>query len=508
MRAQRDEDPFHLIGSVVDGRYRIECVAGEGGFGVVYRAFHLGFAARIALKVLKLPGHWSDSRREARIVSFQREGRMLFELSRLHPSIVRAFETGTIWDGKARAPYLSLEWLDGVSLDQELRHRRRRGLPPFELQEVLSLLEASAAGLERAHALGVAHRDIKPGNLFIDRGGKEPQVKILDSGIAKLDETAENSHLGHALAGLSGASFTPMYAAPEQWLTRLGPTGPWTDVHALALVCTELLTGRAPFSGADATQFQAACLDATARPTPAALGVRLSESVESVLARAVALEPRERYQHVGAFWEALCAAARWSPSSGAIRIAALVPEPSPDRNGARDAAPSALSAPVQPRATSVTRSRVRSDVQRLASKRRRISLGARLVMSAGIAVLAAVALVDRGSRALLFGRTPSPDIAGRRAQSSDRTVSSTALLTAMSAPQPAISGLPLEAREGPTVLGASEQPSKVPTATPRRHHINAALSNRSAPLRSADGSLPQAAQLEVNLDDPGLTRRK
>jgi len=507
VRGERAEDPFHLIGSVVDGRYRIECVAGEGGFGVVYRAFHLGFAARIALKVLKLPGHWSDARREASIVSFQREGRMLFELSRLHPSIVRAFETGTIWDGIARAPYLSLEWLDGVSLDQELRHRRRRGLPPFNLQEVLSLLEASAAGLERAHAQGVAHRDIKPGNLFIDRGGKEPQVKILDFGIAKLDETPETSDREHALAGASGASFTPMYAAPEQWRTKLGPTGPWTDVHAFALVCTELLTGRAPFSGENARQYQSACLDAVARPTPAMFGVRLSEAVESVLARALALDPRERYQHVGAFWEALCSAARWSPSSGSIRIAALSPEPSSP--GRSDASSSALSVRAQPRATSVTRSRVRFDGQRRTHRRGLSSLGRALAMSAGIAAVSSLASLHRGTRTFLFGKPPSADFTTpRRTQSPHQVGSRAVLLAAMNAPQPSTSGLPLEAREGPSVPSASGLPQKVPTFAPKRHRVTSAAPGVAAGLRPEDVSSPLAPELEVNLDDPGLTRRK
>ena len=84
-------DPFGIVGSVVDGRYRVERVAGQGGFGVVYRAQHLGFQSPIALKVLKLPEHWSIERIQARTAAFQREGRVLFELSMLDPSIVRAY---------------------------------------------------------------------------------------------------------------------------------------------------------------------------------------------------------------------------------------------------------------------------------------------------------------------------------------------------------------------------------------------------------------------------------
>src|SRR5688572_7815466 len=119
-------DPFGIVGTIVDGRYRVERMAGQGGFGVVYRAHHLAFESTIALKVLKLPELWPMDTRRARIAGFQREGRMLFKLSRLHPSIVRAFETGTVTasDGSV-APYLALEWLEGVSLDQELKYRRK-----------------------------------------------------------------------------------------------------------------------------------------------------------------------------------------------------------------------------------------------------------------------------------------------------------------------------------------------------------------------------------------------
>jgi len=515
VRDDKAEDPFQLIGRVVDGRYRVECVAGEGGFGVVYRAFHLGFAARIALKVLKLPRHWSNARREARIVSFQREGRMLFELSRLHPSIVRAYETGTIWAGDARAPYLSLEWLDGVSLDQELRYRRRRGLPPFELHEVLTLLEGSAAGLARAHAQGVAHRDIKPGNLFIDTGGKEPQIKILDFGIAKLDEPTGAVASEHAGAANSGASFTPMYAAPEQWSTRFGPTGPRTDVHALALVCGELLSGRAPFPGAEHAQFEAACLDAGARPTPAALGVRLPERVEAVLARAVALDPRERYEDVGAFWKALCRAAKWSPTGASVRIVALASEPPPASLGSSsDASPrSARSAPVNPRATSVTSSRVVPDVPRPATRRTRpLRLGRSLAMSAGIAAIVSLALFERGARAFLFGRTPRVEAStASRTQPSELRVSpQLELLTTVRRADESGSLLPLEEPEtaGVPSISAPGTVTRAPMRdrTPRKSA--AARADVAPPVPVPSGEPLPSLQLEVNLDDPGLTRRK
>ncbi|HEX6273553.1 MAG TPA: serine/threonine-protein kinase, partial [Polyangiaceae bacterium] len=281
----------------------------------------LGFASPIALKVLKLPESWTLERKQARVASFQREGRMLFELSARHPSIVRAFETGTIGsrDGSP-APYLALEWLDGASLDCEAKLRRKRGHGPMSLPQVLELLHGPAEALALAHARGVVHRDVKPGNLFASLKDGELSVKILDFGVAKLVDEGADTTAQHALTAGATASFTAMYAAPEQWLERLGATGAWTDVHALALVCVELLSGNIPFSGRESAQFMAACLDPTVRPTPAARGVELAEEVESVFARAVALEPRQRFRDVGSFWSALREAARVSPERCRVEL--------------------------------------------------------------------------------------------------------------------------------------------------------------------------------------------
>jgi serine/threonine-protein kinase len=315
-------DRFKLVGTVVDGRYRVQAVAGEGGYSVVYRAFHLSFESAIALKVLKLPTDLSIEARKAKAAEFRREGKVLFGLSSLHASIVKPFEAGVValYDGSL-APYLALEWLNGVSLAQEIKYRRQKAIEPMGLQEVLELLDAPARALALAHAAGVVHRDIKPGNLFatLQSGGR--RVKILDFGIAKIlgDTTSTTTHLTDANGSCS--SFTPMYAAPEQWLRRLGATGPWTDVHAWALVAVELLTGKAPLAGEESAQFMAACLDATVRPTPTTLGFDVGGEVEAVFARGLAVNPRERFTDLGAFWTALSFAARWSPGQVPMPVA-------------------------------------------------------------------------------------------------------------------------------------------------------------------------------------------
>jgi serine/threonine-protein kinase len=120
-------DPFHLQGTVLDGRYHVESVVGEGGFSVVYRARHIRFACPVAIKVLKPQIAGLDA-------SFQDEGRILVQLSSVHSSIIHAMETGTFTSEiGAVVPYLVLEWLDGVTLAAEAKYRRDHGLAPFSL---------------------------------------------------------------------------------------------------------------------------------------------------------------------------------------------------------------------------------------------------------------------------------------------------------------------------------------------------------------------------------------
>jgi eukaryotic-like serine/threonine-protein kinase len=310
-----------LLGTILDGRYRIEEVAGEGGHGTVYRALHLAFDLPVAVKVLKVTNQEDHLARRARIGDFRREGRILFELSALHPSLVQAKEAGTVLgaDGLPE-PYLVLEWLSGVSLATEMKRRRNSGPAPMTLDEVIRLLDWPAEGLAMAHARGVAHRDLKPGNLFLTERDGAVLTKVLDFGLAK----AVDSSLGTTARSLETTGrhpFTPSYGAPEQWLARLGATGPWTDVHAWAQIVVELLSGRAAFQGSDSAQLMGACLDVQ-RPTPGQLGVSVSAEVEGVFARALSLHPSERFRDIREFWRALREAAAFP--GGELRSSVLL----------------------------------------------------------------------------------------------------------------------------------------------------------------------------------------
>jgi serine/threonine protein kinase len=304
-------DALALVGTVIDGRYRIEAVVGEGGHGVVYRALHLALDLRLALKVLRRPGN-SDITAGAQTVlhDIRTEARVLFKMCSLHPSFVQAKDTGRLITARGDiASYLVMEWLEGVSLAQQIRACGERR---WSLGEVIQLLDAPSRGLAMAHAHGIVHRDLKPGNLFVANCDGVSTAKVLDFGLAKVQScgAGTTSNLGDYRD--EPRSFTPAYAAPEQWLQRLGATGTWTDVHAWALLCSELLSGQAPFKGDCDEQLMAACLDRWHRPTPRALGGQVSWEVERVFLRALAIEPRQRFRDIGEFWNALCAAASGS----------------------------------------------------------------------------------------------------------------------------------------------------------------------------------------------------
>jgi serine/threonine protein kinase len=292
-------DPFGLEGSLVEGRFRVEGMVAEGGFGVVYAAHHLGLDVPVALKVLKAPPGLDDAATGAFIERFALEAKTIARLR--HPHIVQALDTGVLQTPAGRSlPWIALEWLSGEPLDRYLAARAGRYLSPAQC---LDLLRPVVEALAYVHDAGVAHRDVKPENVMLVRGPRGPSARLLDFGIAKVMAPDEQPGVGRTRAR-QPATFTPEYAAPEQ--VAGDRTGPWTDVHALGLLFTELLTGRMPYAGATVTDLFAETVSRR-RPSPATLGVDVGPW-EPVLSRALALTPEERYPTAGALLEALLVA--------------------------------------------------------------------------------------------------------------------------------------------------------------------------------------------------------
>jgi DNA-directed RNA polymerase specialized sigma24 family protein/tRNA A-37 threonylcarbamoyl transferase component Bud32 len=215
------------IGEVVDKRYRVEDLLGEGGMASVFRAEHINIKRKVALKTLHPTRQTQAMIRER----FVREAEVLGRLA--HPNFVSVSDFGVSSRGYS---YLVMELLGGGALDGEISARG-----PLSPQRALGILIEVCEGLSHAHSLGIIHRDIKPANIVVL--GDEPApgfAKILDLGIATT-EAEQALDAGGSLFG------TPEYMAPEQILgQRIDGR---VDLYALGITLFECLTGHVPFQG-------------------------------------------------------------------------------------------------------------------------------------------------------------------------------------------------------------------------------------------------------------------
>jgi len=300
MAARPPVDRFRLVGKTLKDTFRVEAVVSEGGFGVVYRGTHLLLERPVAVKVLKVPMNLRSDQAAHVVDSFVREARIVAKIS--HANIVQVIDFGVhAEDPSAPAPWMALEWLEGMTLRDEIRSR---GGDRWTPQESMTLLDPVLDALSLIHGERIAHRDLKPTNFMLVQTRQGRVLKMLDFGIAKVMEEGEEPVSGETQTRSPMAAFSLKYAAPEQiGGTR---TGPWTDVHAMALMFTEMLTGRPPFTSRDGTDLAAEVL-AAVRPTPRAFGWDVG-AWEAVLGRALSLRAAERYPDARTFREALRAA--------------------------------------------------------------------------------------------------------------------------------------------------------------------------------------------------------
>ena len=297
-------DPLGLVGVTLDDRYRVDALVSEGGFGYVYRAEQVRWGRPAAIKVFKL-----ERGDEAIKQAFIKEGALLSELSRHTTAIVQSYDVGTWVDGNGRPRVFTvLEWLDGRTLGEEMAEARRappgtpRGWP---MERVIEVLGPIAEALGVAHARGIAHRDVKPANIFLVEQEGRRVTKLLDFGVAKV---AAEHEAGFQSTGGNIAAFTVGYAAPEQLSRRHGTSGPWTDVYSLALVCVELLAGRRAFDSDDPLAATKRFTMEAPPPTPGNLGLAVSAEVDEVFERALAPDAADRYPDAATFWHALVTA--------------------------------------------------------------------------------------------------------------------------------------------------------------------------------------------------------
>lgn len=294
------DDVFDLVGSSLHGKYRVDEVVGEGGFGVVYRGFHLSFEQPIAIKCLKMPSHFTAEARQTFLERFREEGKLLAKLAS-HGSVTRVYDfAATTTPDDVAVPYLVLEWLDGRELTAIIAERG-----PIGEREALTLLRPVVDALAFAHEMGIAHRDIKPDNLFLTQGHRGPLLKVLDFGIAKVMQEGDRITQLATKTSSGFRAFTPNYASPEQINSAsFGATGPWTDVHAIGLILTELVVGRRALDASSAAELYMQVTGQT-RPTPSSKGIAVSDRFEALCARAMARDPRDRFADATELLEAL-----------------------------------------------------------------------------------------------------------------------------------------------------------------------------------------------------------
>jgi serine/threonine protein kinase len=284
------------------GRYRLLRELGSGAMGRVYLAEDPALGRQVAIKVVH---GGAEARAEAQL-RFRREARISAQLN--HPNVVTVLDVG---EDPVLGPFLTLEYLEGESLETRLA---RGPLPPAE---ALPLLIQAIHALDAAHAAGIIHRDVKPGNLRIDGRGR---LKLLDFGIALSDLPRIT---------LSGQFFTPGYAAPELLLGREPDAR--TDTWAFAVTAFQCLTGTLPFTGetAHAILYQVA----HGEPT---LPATLHPALRGVFATAFAKDPGSRQRDLTALGIALIQAADLSPEDRTRCMALLHPSLPARASRARD----------------------------------------------------------------------------------------------------------------------------------------------------------------------------
>jgi CheY-like chemotaxis protein len=239
-----------LPGTVLDHKYRVESKIGSGGFGTVFRATQLNLDRPVAVKIFQ---SLAGSAHAEELERFKREGISACRVN--HPNAVAIIDSGVSSSGIA---YLVTELLEGQTLGDELSQKMR--LPVARVAEILiPVCQVLAA----AHAMGVVHRDIKPDNIFLQRGRDGEIVKVLDFGIAKLiggsvSTTAQTSK--HEVIG------TPIYMAPER--LRNDPHDGRADVYSVGVMAYEMLAGEFPYGDRVTSVASLAMMQVSMAPDP------------------------------------------------------------------------------------------------------------------------------------------------------------------------------------------------------------------------------------------------
>ena len=368
------------VGVTLSGRYRLQRLIATGGMGQVWEAVDSRLGRRVAIKVLKQE-YSSDPEF---IERFRAEARTVAMLN--HPGIAAVHDYGeTDMDGEGRTAYLVMELVNGEPLNSVIKRTGR-----LSLRHALDMLEQTGRALQVAHAAGLVHRDVKPGNILITPTG---QVKLTDFGIAKAVDAAPVTQTGMVMG-------TAQYIAPEQALGQDATAA--SDVYALGVVGYESVSGKRPFTGDGALTVAMKHIKEQPAPLPPDLPPNVRELIEITLVK----NPGMRYRNGGQFADAVAA----------VRSGRRPPRPNsaPTIKATPAAIPSAKRPPAAveaARAAAAARPRPTAAHRPPPPARRAFSSGPRaLLWAAGVlgalAIISAILIVmaDRNQRS-----NPPPD---------------------------------------------------------------------------------------------------
>ena len=279
---------MHAVGDLVAGKYRVEELLAQGGMGVLFLARHETLEERVVIKFVRA----ADLDEQA-LARFEREARIAVKLRTEH--VARVLDAGR---DDAGDPFIVMEYLDGIDLSKLVRERG-----PLRPDIAVEYLVQACHGLAEAHALGIVHRDVKPGNLFL---AKDPAgldvLKVLDFVISKAAYTAgEGLTTGPDRSSLLLG--TPQFASPEQIMTPHA-VDPRADVWSLGVTAHFLVTGELPFMTDDIVAMMARVLNAEPPPLRT-IRPDIPKKYEALVLRCLQKKPEQRFRDVAELAEHL-----------------------------------------------------------------------------------------------------------------------------------------------------------------------------------------------------------
>ncbi|MCU0662886.1 MAG: protein kinase [Myxococcota bacterium] len=273
------------VGQVLDGRYRVERLLGEGGMGAVYEGFHVVLAKRVALKML----HPEYATSEEVLKRFYREAQAASTIG--HKNTIEIYDVGVTPEN---APYIAMEYLEGEDLESLLVREGR-----VSVDAAAGVLEPVLLALAAAHSKGIIHRDLKPSNIFITRdAGGNPIVKLIDFGISKITKGD-----GTKLTQTGSLIGTPAYMSPEQ-ARGMQNVDHRTDLYAVGVIMYQLLTGTLPFTGANYSELIITVLTSDPKP-PRELVSSIPQEVNDLVIQQLSKDPQKRSQSAAALLQSL-----------------------------------------------------------------------------------------------------------------------------------------------------------------------------------------------------------